>query len=446
MNEFELDVAARLVEKHGERLRYVTGIGWFVWSETHWQRDERERAREAVKRIIADMRTEAAELRDDGLWKLCRRVATARGVKAILDLAASDKQIRLTVDELDTHAHLLACKNGIVDLRDGAIKKPDPAELISRCCPVIYDPNAEAPMFEKFLGEVQPKQDVRDYLARLFGYAATGIVREHVLAVLWGPGANGKSVLADVVTHVLGDHAKPGPVSLIVTDGRHAPHPTDVASCAGSRLVIVHETKRGAGFDSSKVKLLTGGDRLTARFMRQDFFDFRPTHTLVMLSNYKPVADANDAALWRRVQLVPFEVVIPIEEQDRELAEKIKAAEAAGVLHWIVEGAAQWYQRGLQPPDIVLEQTEAYRAAEDVIGRFIEDRCVKSRAAKVKAGALYEVFRSWCKEQGERAVRGNEFFNEMVGRGYERQITNQGRVYRGIGLHASEYDDGGRDG
>lgn len=315
--------------------------------------------------------------------------------------------------------------------------------MITRCCPVEYDPNASAPTFKKFLGEIQPKQEVPDYLARLFGYAAAGVVREHALGVLWGPGANGKSVLADVVIHALGDYAKPGPSSLIVTDGKHTPHPTDVASCVGSRLVIVHETKRGASFDASKVKLLTGGDRLTARHMRQDFFVFDPTHTLVMLSNYKPEADANDGALWRRVQLIPFDVVIPPDEQDRELADKIKTSEAAGVLRWIVQGALQWQKQGLNPPKVIRDQTKAYRDAEDVIGRFIEERCIKHELAKVKAGVLYEAFKDWCQSQGERAVRGNDFFNELIGRGYEKVATSQGRVYHGLGLHAED-DEGGQ--
>src|SRR5690606_17131491 len=143
------------------------------------------------------------------------------------------------------------------------------------------------------------------------------------------------------------------------------PHPTDVASCVGSRLVIVHETKRGASFDASKVKLLTGGHQLTARHMRQDFFTLPPRHTLVMLSNHKPEADATDSALWRRVQLVHFGIVIPEERRDPQLAARIREHEAAGVLAWLVRGALEWQRIGLSPPAVVREATEAYRSAED---------------------------------------------------------------------------------
>lgn len=442
-NRTELDMAEMLVKRSGRDLRYCKNLGgWYAWTGTHWERDEAEHARECCKELARYLAQFAIDRLDKKRFKEAQRCGSAAGVNAVLDLARSSSGIVFRPQDANRDPWLLNTESGTIDLRDGRCRAHDRADLITRLCPVAYDGAAEAPTFEKFLAEIQPRQEVRDYLARLFGYAATGVVLEHALGVLWGPGANGKSVLSDVVTHVLGDYAKPGPSTLIVGDGKHTPHPTDVASCVDSRLVIVHETKRGASFDASKVKLLTGGDKLTARFMRQDFFDFVPSHTLVMLSNYKPQADANDAALWRRVQLVPFNVVISPNKQDRELADKIKAREAAGVLHWIVEGARQWQTQGLNPPAVVLEQTKAYREAEDVIGRFIEECCVKGKGIKVKAGNLYARFKEWCQQQGEHVVRGNDFFNELVGRGFEREPTREGRVYHGIGLHAAEYEDG----
>jgi putative DNA primase/helicase len=438
----ELDMSEMLIKRFGDELRYCAALGgWHMWTGTHWALDESGHARECVKAVARALAEFAIERLDRDKFREAERAGSAAGMRAILDLARSTPEIVFTPKDANAEPWLLNTESGTIDLRDGRVRAHNRRDLITRCCPVQYDPAAKAPAFEKFLREIQPEQEVRDYLARLFGYAATGVVREHTLGVLWGPGANGKSVLSDVVTHVLGDYAKPGPSSLIVGDGKHAPHPTDVASCVDSRLVVVHETKRGASFDASKVKLLTGGDKLTARFMRQDFFVFDPTHTLIMLSNYKPEADANDAALWRRVQLIPFDVVIPTDEQDRDLADNIKTSEAAGVLRWIVQGALQWQKQGLNPPKAIRDQTKAYRAAEDVIGRFIEECCVKNKVAKVKAGTLYAAFKEWCQSQGERAVRGNDFFNELIGRGYEKVATREGRVYHGIGLLASEYED-----
>jgi len=438
----ELQLADRVVRRFGDRLRYCGSLGgWYIWTGTHWAADESEKARESVKRVAYDLAAEAAESLDVGKFKQAKRAGSAAGVRAILELARSTPGIVFTPEDADRDPWALNVVNGTLDLRTGQLRAHDPDDLITRCCAVEYDPGAPAPIFDKFLREIQPSQEIRDYLGRVFGYAASGVIREHALAVLWGPGANGKSVLADVVTHVLGDYAKPGPSSLIVHDGKHTPHPTDVASCHGSRLVVVHETKRGASFDASKVKLLTGGDKLTARHMRQDFFVFEPTHTLVMLSNYKPEADANDAALWRRVQLVPFDVVIPDEKQDRELADKIKASEAPGVLRWIVEGALQWQRQGLNPPETVKRQTADYRAAEDVVGQFIEERCVKLPSAKASGGNLYAAFKKFCEDEGVKAVRGNDFSAEIQARGFRKVKTNRGVVYHGIGLHSAEDED-----
>jgi putative DNA primase/helicase len=443
MQRTEVDMAALLVERFGDELRFCAALGgWHVWTGAHWALDVSGHARECAKALARELASQATETLDVDVFKEAKRAGSAAGVRAILELAQSTPGIVFTPEAANRDPWALNVGNGTINLQTGELRPHDRQDLNTRCCPVDFDPEAEAPMFETFLREIQPNPQVCGYLARLFGYAASGVVRDHVLGVLWGPGANGKSVLADVVTHALGDYAKPGPSSLIVSDGKHTPHPTDVASCAGSRMVVLHETKRGASFDASKVKLLTGGDRLTARHMRQDFFDFKPTHTLIMLSNYKPQADATDAALWRRIQLVPFNVVIPPERQDRELADKIRSAELPGVLRWTVLGALQWQQRGLDPPSIVQEQTEAYRAAEDVIGAFIEERCTRNKVAKVKAGTLYASFKEWCQSQGAHVVRGNDFSAELQARGFRRKKTNTGAIYFGLGLNPDDTEGG----
>lgn len=436
----ELDTAQRFVERNKDRLRYCVGKGgWLCYDGRRWAPDTLEQAREAVKAIADELRDEAAALSDDELWRHAKRVGSAKGIDAILALARSDPRVVVSFDAFDADPWVLNCANGTVDLRTGQLRPHSPTDLISRISPVRFDAKATAPRFESFLHEIQPDPEVRAYLARLFGCAAVGLVREHVLGVLWGPGANGKSVLADVASYVLGDYARPGASTLIV--GAHNDsHPTDVAGIAGTRLVLVHETKRGASFDASKVKLLTGGDRLTARFMRGDFFDFAPSHTLVMLSNYRPQADATDGGLWRRLQLVGFNITIPEEQRDPELTDKLRN-EASGVLRWIVEGAREWQRIGLSPPRAVREQTAAYRSAEDAIGQFIEERCVTNvPEAKVQAGALYQAFEQWCESTGIRPVRGNDFAMEITGRGFERTVRSGRRFYGGIGLLADKDD------
>ena len=440
----ELEIAKMFVLRYGNVVRYCAALGgWFAWTGTHWKLDVLEQCREYVKAIAETLAVEA--LTNEKAFKSAKRAGSAAGVEAVLSLVRSTPGIIFAPGDANADPWLLNCTSGTINLRTGLQRPHDPADLITRCSPAAFDLDARAPRFDRFLAEVQPNPEVRAYLARLFGYAAVGIVREHALAVCWGTGANGKSVLLLAISHVMGDYAKPGPASLVVANGNHAPHPTDVAACVASRLVVVHETARGATFDASKVKILTGGDDLTARHMREDFFTFKPSHTLVMLSNYRPVADATDAALWRRVQLVPFEVVIPEERRDGELAERLRS-EASGILRWIVEGAREWQRLGLSPPAVIREQTEAYRTSEDTIGAFLEECTVRVPGNRQPAGALYAAFTAWCKGQGTHPPRMNDFSSEIVLRGFRRDVARTGSFYLGIMLSSqqSQEDDGDR--
>jgi putative DNA primase/helicase len=227
----------------------------------------------------------------------------------------------------------------------------------------------------------------------------------------------------------------------LVSTAKHDTHPADVAALAGRRLVLLHETNRGAKFNGSKIKRLTGGDKLTAHYMRENWFEFSPTHTLFLLSNYKPQGDGGDRALWDRIKLVPFTVTIPEEDRDTELTEKIRA-ELPGVLAWLVRGHTAWLEAGsLRVPSVIQQQTAEYRAAEDVIGRFIEERCIVSKYATAQAGPLFAAFKKWCTDQGEEHGRANEFSTDLIGRGFLRRSKSNRVVYVGINLNPEERDE-----
>lgn len=436
----EIDIAERVIQRFGIDLRYCAALGgWHAWSGTHWAQDALESARECVKAVARDLATDAVA--DDDLWGAAKRCASSNGTSSILDVMRSDARVVFAPDQANADPWLLNCTNGTVDLRTGVLAEHDRKQLITRCAGAPYHAECAAPRFDGFLRDIQHEHEMRAYLSRLLGYAAIGVVQEHVLGVMWGTGKNGKSVLSEVAMAALGDYAKPGPTSLIVQNGHHEPHPTDIASCVGSRLVVVHETKRGARFDSSKVKLLTGGDRLTARHMRQDFFTFVPSHTLLMLSNYKPEADATDSALWRRVHLIPFPYVVPEEKRDKTLAATIIREELAGVLSWIVAGAVAWISTGLCPPKTVVDASASYRSAEDTLSQWIEDRCVILPSATCMGGTLMESYQRWCKAMGFDSVRGTDFAAELEGRGYVGSRSAKGKVYKGIGLAAEASND-----
>ncbi len=430
--DFEIIQRHAVALRVGERIRFCAARGgWLAVVGERLMKDECEKAREEAKSVIAAIAREAGALLDDAIWQVAKRLGTARGIDAVLNVLRSVPGIVFAPDEADRDPYAFACGNGIVDLNAGTPRRRAPAEIFTRASSIPYDPDAKAPRFEKFLAEVQPDLEVRAYIQRFIGYAAVGVVQEHVIGVFWGPGANGKSVFGEIISYVFGDYARPGPPTLIVSNGHSEPHPTDIASCAGARLVIVQETQRGARFDASKVKLLTGGDKLTARFMRQDFFEFTPTHTMLMMSNYKPSADASDYAFWRRVHLVPFSVVIPEDKRDPRLGEALRA-EAPGILRWVVDGALEWQRVGLAPPKVIREQTEAYRSSEDVIGQFLDERTVRLPAASVKASVLYGEYKSWCTANGHAAANANDFGAELVGRGLKRVRHASGNVYLGI--------------
>lgn len=432
----DLGNAERFVRDHGQAVRWTRGRGWYVWSGTHWKNDPagtavQRLAEQTVRRIYeeaaaAETNDARADLADHAV-----KSESARAISAMVQMARS----HVAVDDsaFDGDAYALNVANGTVDLRTGVLRAHRREDMLTSVSSVAYDPAATAPQFEAFLAQIQPEEEVRAYLARVFGYAAIGAALEHVLVVLWGSGRNGKGVLERVVSHVLGEHAVPGPSSLIVSS-RHEPHPADLASLDGRRLVVVHETKRGVSFDASRVKMLTGGDRVKARRMHQDFYEFVPTHTLVMLSNYRPRADASDIALWRRVQLVLFAYSVPKGEEDLTLGQRIIEQEASGVLAWIVRGAVEWCTRRLDAPPSVLAQTAEYRESEDSVGAFVDECCRRHPVARTPSGELHTTYKKWCDANGHRALSGNDFSEDLQSRGFGRQRTRVGRFIVGLEL------------
>ena len=438
------NAGTRLARDIAGRAIYVDALrAWYVRADTHWRHDGPEAltVREFAKDTVAAIAVEGIKAERTDQKKLAGELSRGRGIADLLTHAKGERGIRVDVEKLDRHPELLAVRNGTVDLRTGKLRESRPADLLTRCAGAAYDPHASAPTFHKFLREIQPEPEVRAYLQRLLGCAAIGAVREHVLPIWWGPGANGKSVLADVIMHALGELATVGPSSLIDRSGKHEAHPADKMTCFGRRLVVVHETQKRAEIDAAKVKQLTGGDTVTARYMGKDWVTFTPTHSLLLLSNFKPGADARDGGLWRRLQVVPFGVVIPEEQQDRTLAERIKAHEAPGVLRWIVEGARAYLAEGLHPPAKVVEQTDAYRTASDSFEEFLVECTATGPAYTVRGGELIKRHRAWCELRGFEAMRGNEIADELQARGFERKPKGGRVTYAGLQLRPDD-DEG----
>jgi putative DNA primase/helicase len=275
---------------------------------------------------------------------LARRAESAASVRGALTLASTESSIVVTPDDLDADPFLLNCTNGTLDLRTGELRPHDPADLLTKMTGAPYQPGAAAPEFTKFLEKVQPEQEMRAYLARLLGHGLEGRVVEHVLGIFHGVGRNGKGTLIGAVKSALGDYADAADPDLLTARTFDA-HPTSTADLYGLRLAILHETDKGRHLAEATVKRLTGGDRLKARRMREDFWSFDPSHTFLMLTNHKPLISGTDEAIWARLRLVPWNVVIPADERDLTLADKL-ALELGAVLDFLVTGYQDWRPAG----------------------------------------------------------------------------------------------------
>ena len=425
-NNSDMGNAARFVEQHGNAARFVyfgtQGDGrWYAYNGKHWepnpalaQRRAQETARQlkidadarlaragamtfsdpkSPKALAAHKAVEAAE----SAVKWATRSQNASSLAAMLSTAACD--LAAKPDEFDCDPWALNVANGTLDLRSGVLRAHRREDMISKLSPVAYSPEATSPTWDRFLAEVQPNHEIRAFLQRLAGYSMTGLTREHVLAINYGSGRNGKGVFMNSVLHVAGSYGVAiAPELLMIKRGET--HPTGVTDLFGARLASSQETKEGEALDVATVKALTSEDAIRARRMREDFWQFAPSHQLWLSTNHKPRISETKNAIWRRVLLVPWEVTIEEARVDRNLEGKLRL-EASGVLAWFVEGAREYQRIGLSPPDIVVAAGEAYRAQQDTLGAFLQERCVLEPSAKITRGALVKLYRDWCVAVGE---------------------------------------------
>ena len=359
-------LALSFADQHKNNLRYVAAWGkWLFWDGRRWRFDETLRAFDCARRICREAASEANEPR------VRTGLASARTVAAVERLAKADRRLAATIDQWDANSWLLNTPSGIVDLRTG---KRRPARIDDYCTKITaVSPAGDCPTWKAFLYRVTGGDDeLIAFLQRVCGYALTGVTREHALFFMYGLGANGKSVFLSTVAGVLADYHTTAAIETF-TASQSDRHPTDLAGLRGARLVTATETEEGRRWAEAKIKILTGGDTVSARLMRQDFFEFVPSFKLVIAGNHRPSLRSVDEAIRRRFHMVPFAVTIPLAERDQGLTEKLKA-EWPGILHWMIDGCLEWQGRGLQPPEAVRSATTAYFEAEDAIGAWIDDR------------------------------------------------------------------------
>ena len=440
---------------------------WFRWVGHYWQMDVLEDRYSAVESVVEKYEAEMERIdvdikkargedkKDTAAILLKRRAALYARIKSLHDDGADkclkwaqrgENGLGVRGEEFDRDPWLLACKNGVINLRTGKFRPGRPEDLLTKASPHEWKgSDKEAPVWEEFLKAVfGGDEKLIGFVRRVFGYAITGLSTENVFLVLHGEGRNGKSTLVENIKYVLGDTATPIQAELLLNQysARSSSGPTpDIMALKGKRIAFASETDENRRFSPAKVKWLSGGDTLTGRNPHDKYsITFDPTHLLCLLTNHLPHAPSDDFAFWQRYRLVPFNFKFidePKEDNERprikDLAEKLRE-EASGILAWLVKGCLEWQREGLKPPPVVLAATEDARAKEDLIAGFIEDCCYPpeetDKEDSIRFTEVYDAFSSWyiANIGPEKYIPKKRKWGELMQK-YFRKEKDGGQVY-----------------
>lgn len=408
---------------------------WRRWTGSRWRDDNAAAMRDAE--LIAEALFEAAEKALDQTHRArivahAQKTSNVGGLRAMVSMAEKS-ELAIAQNRWDTDPELLGVRNGIIDLRTGELLSAEPQDYVSKYASVKHDPDATCPRWLDFLHRIMDDdKEMIGFLRRVAGYSLLGHNHERVLFILHGGGANGKSKFLEAIQGVMGDYAIATPVSTLMVK-RHSGVPNDVARLAGARLVTSIETEKGHRFSESLVKSLTGNDRISARFLFNEFFDFTPVAKIFIGTNHKPEVRGTDAAIWDRLVLIPFDVTIPRKERDTDLGEKLRE-EWAGLFNWMLKGCIEYQKSGLQRPDIVIAATKEYRHDMDVFGRWFEERCVIARGSDLRAKMAHDDYSAWCKAANEYPLTLTSFGGEITKKGISKRTIKGVVRYRDLNL------------
>lgn len=418
--------ARRFRDLYGDRLRYnFTQQRWDIWDGRVWRPDEVNGVKQLCDEMLDGMEKAVFGIHDAARAKEWRAfIRKSRGSTAKKNLLTEAQHlsgIPATDSDFDSTGGVLNLQNGILRLKDGSLHPHDRHRLITKLAGAAFDPCAKAPVWDAFLSSVTGgDQDLQRYLQVMTGYMLTSSTREQCIFFLYGDGSNGKSTFLDVLADLMGSYAM-NAQSDTITARRASDGPrTDIARLKGARLVTISECPENVWLDEAMVKQLTGGDTVTARYLYGREFEFKPQFKLIMATNHKPRIRGTDSGIWRRIRLVPFTQTIPEDQQDLQLPDKLRA-ELPGILNWALEGLRLWLRasengrrRGLPSCAAVDAATAEYRGEQDRLRQFLDDCVMQVPDYSVQAGVLYQVYRKWCDENGERfPMSGTKFGREM---------------------------------
>lgn len=431
--------AERLIFLYGHQIRYVTDSKrWLYYDGVRWSAEISNLIQEHAKATVRQIKEEAvvmpeANRKEYLAW--AKKSESRERISAMIELAKSDPRVASREADFDKDPWLLNLRNGVLDLRTGELYPHDPELLMTKLAPVDYDKNARCPIWEAAMqtwtgGDPQ----LTSYLQRAFGYMMTGETREQCIFIAFGTGANGKSVSINTVMRVLGDYAIQTPVeTIMVKNGTGIPN--DIARLKGKRMVAATEGESGQKLAESLVKQMSGGDLLVGRFLYGEFFQFKPQLKLVLVTNHKPVIHGQDDGIWRRIQLIPFEVTIPEGQRDKELVQKLET-ELPGILNWMIRGCQEWLQKGLESPQSMQRAKAVYKSEMDPIGNFIEEECSVKNGCKITGDKLFAAYQYWADESGEKGITRRLFYRKLREKGFDdrKSAANGSTEFYGLEL------------
>lgn len=435
----ELGNAERIVYHHGDNIRFSGELGWLIWNGKFWESDSKMEIESLAAKTLRSLYKESktadkARRKEIYEWaKKCERRSVR--MNSILD---ARPMVSVVKSELDNHKFLFNCENGVLDLKTGKLEPHNREFLLTKIANVPFDPTAKCPNWLKFMDSIftdqDGKEEIIEFLQKAIGYTLTGDISEQVMFFLYGTGRNGKSTFINTIQALVGDYGRQTNSETFIKKKNENGINNDIARLDGARFVSAVESEEGQQLAESLVKQITGGEKMSARFLRQEFFEFTPEFKVFFTTNHKPIIKGSDEGIWRRMRLIPFTVTIPKDKIDKKLPEKL-AAEMPGILNWAVEGFAKWQRDGLGEPEAIKQATNGYRQDMDILGPFLDEKCIIHPLAKVEAKTVYDEYKNWCFSNGEIELKNRAFYRQLETRGYKKERGNLNKNYfNGIGL------------
>lgn len=451
----DLGNAGRFVERHGRDLRYCFPIeSWFCWDGVRWSTDRTGQVDRLAKETVRHIYHEASQaLGDETRKRLAKWAVTSESIgrlRALALLARSEPGVPVLPDGFDADPLLLNVRNGTIDLRTGELRPHRREDLITRLVPVEYDPDVTSPLWERFLDQTTGgDRDLLGYLQRAVGYTLTGKTDLENLFFIYGPTRTGKSTFLEALKGVLGDYCRTADFGTFLQEHKVGSPRADIARLRGARMVVSVEVEEGSQLASALLKMLTGGDTVTARALYQDSFEFRPAFKLWLAANAAPRVSDQDKGIWERIRRLPFVCSVPRERRDPLLKERLRDPEIGGpaVLAWAVRGCLAWQREGLGTCAAVERSTNDYRQSMNPLREFVGACCLIAPGAWVSSKALRGAYESWSAESGQRwPLRGKEWRDRLRTLGCTDKVRKiAGRPIRGwmgIGLLDASVQEG----